>query len=74
VVVTSRCLTGAVLPIYGGDGGGARLAEIGVIPGGDLGSVKARLALMVALARSPDVDAVRKWFDTLVSQSPPPRP
>jgi L-asparaginase len=74
VVVTSRCLTGAVLPIYGGDGGGARLAEIGVIPGGDLGSVKARLALMVALARRPDVDAVRVWFDTLVSQSPPPRP
>jgi L-asparaginase len=65
VVVTSRCLTGAVLPIYGGDGGGARLAELGVIPGRDLGSVKARLALMVALARNPGLDAVRAWFDLL---------
>ena len=66
VVVTTRCQTGAVAPIYGGDGGGARLAELGVIPGGDLGAVKARLALMVALAGSPSIEAVRDWFAELV--------
>jgi L-asparaginase len=74
VVVTTRCLTGAVAPIYGGDGGGARLAELGVIPGGDLGAVKARLALMVALAAEPPIDAVREWFAELVEPPTAVRP
>jgi L-asparaginase len=74
VVVTTRCLTGTVTPMYGGDGGGARLAEIGVIPGGDLGAVKARLALMVALAGNAPVDAVRSWFAELVEPPTAGRP
>jgi L-asparaginase len=74
VVVTTRCLTGAVAPIYGGDGGGARLAEIGVIGGGDLGAVRARLALMVALGGEPPLDAVRRWFAELVEPTTAGRP
>lgn len=66
VVLTTRCATGAVVPIYGGDGGGARLAELGVIGGGDLSAIKAQLALMVALGRDPRPDAVRVWFADLV--------
>jgi L-asparaginase len=65
VVVTSRCLTGSVAPIYGGAGGGHSIAELGVVPGGDLSSRKARLALAVGLALEPDI-AMRDWFASLV--------
>ena len=61
VVVTSRCLTGVVAPIYGGPGGGHTIAALGVIGGGDLNARKARLALGVGLALGPDV-ALRDWF------------
>ena len=66
VVVTTRCWTGAVAPIYGPPGGGAELAAIGCIPGGDLPTHKARVALSVALGRDPAPDALRSWFETLV--------
>jgi L-asparaginase len=66
VVITSRCMTGRVAPIYGGPGGGHSIASLGVIEGGDLSARKARLALAVALALGPAVD-VRDWFASLVS-------
>ena len=66
VVLASRCLTGPVAPIYGGPGGGAELATLGLIPAGDLGANRARLALMVALAVDRSIDGVRSWFATLV--------
>jgi len=62
VVVVTRCLTGAVAPVYGGPGGGHTLASIGVIGGSDLNAGKARLALAVAMGVDPSVDAVRAWF------------
>jgi L-asparaginase len=65
VVVTTRCLTGDVAPIYGGPGGGHTLAGLGVIGGAELSAAKARLALAVALAVDPSVDAVRSWFEML---------
>ena len=65
VVITSRCTTGRVAPIYGGPGGGHSIATVGVIEGGDLSSRKARLALSVALALGPDID-VRDRFAVLV--------
>ncbi len=73
VVITTRCLAGAVMPVYGGEGGGARLAKLGVISGGDLGALKARLALTVALGRDPGIDAVRSWFAELVAARTPAR-
>jgi L-asparaginase len=66
VVVTTRCWTGAVAPVYGGPGGGAELAAIGCIPGGDLPTHKARVALSVALGRDPAPAAVRTWFAQLL--------
>jgi L-asparaginase len=67
VVVTSRCWTGSVAPIYGGRGGGWSLAAAGVIGGGDLPTHKARLALAVALGVDAGIDAVRAWFDELLA-------
>jgi L-asparaginase len=52
VVVTSRCPTGRVEPIYG-KGGGKDLFDAGAIFAGDLKGPKARLLLMVLLS-SPD--------------------
>lgn len=52
VVVTSRCATGRVEPIYG-KGGGKDLADAGAIFAGDLKGPKARLLLMVLLS-APD--------------------
>jgi L-asparaginase len=52
VVVTSRCPTGRVEPIYG-KGGGKDLADAGAIFAGDLKGPKARLLLMVLLS-SPE--------------------
>ncbi len=49
VVITSRCPSGRVEPIYG-NGGGRDLADAGAIFAGDLKGPKARLLLMVLLA------------------------
>jgi L-asparaginase len=49
VVITSRCPTGRVEPIYG-KGGGKDLLDAGAIFAGDLRGPKARLLLMVLLA------------------------
>lgn len=65
VVVATRCLTGDVAPIYGGAGGGHALADLGVIGAAELNAAKARLALAVALAVDPSIDAVRSWFEVL---------
>jgi L-asparaginase len=65
VVVATRCLTGDVAPIYGGAGGGHTLADLGVIGAAELNAAKARLALAVALAADPSIDAVRSWFEVL---------
>lgn len=63
VVIASRCPTGRTVPIYGGPGGGVTLDGLGVIRAGDLGGPKARLALMVALGVTRDMDKLRSWFD-----------
>jgi L-asparaginase len=55
VVVTSRCPTGRVEPIYG-KGGGKDLADAGATFAGDLQGPKARLLLMVLLA-APETPA-----------------
>jgi len=65
VVITSRCITGSVAPIYGGPGGGHSIAALDVVRAGDLSARKARLALAVGLALAPDVD-LRHWFASVV--------
>lgn len=62
VVVTSRCTSGEVQPIYGGKGGFATLAAAGAIPSHGLSAGKARLALQVALGIDPGTTSVSKFF------------
>ena len=63
VVLVSRCASGRVAPVYGYDGGGQMLRELGVIFGGDLPGQKARIKLMVALGISAEPADVRRMFE-----------
>ena len=60
IVVTSRCPTGRVKPVYGGGGGGRDLEDAGAIFAPGLSGVKARLLLMVLLADAPPMDELRR--------------
>lgn len=63
VVLVSRCYNGMVLPVYGYEGGGRQLDELGVIlSSGRLNGQKARIKLMVALPLSRDMNRLREWF------------
>lgn len=56
VILTSRVTSGRVLDIYGYEGAGKPLKELGVISGGELSGQKARLKLMLALGALKDAD------------------
>jgi L-asparaginase len=62
VVVTTRCDSGRVLPVYGGGPGSKDMAEAGCIMAGDLSPAKARILLTVALAETRDVEELRAIF------------
>jgi L-asparaginase len=63
VVVVSRCAEGRVAPVYGYDGGGQMLRELGVILGPELPGQKARIRLMVALGATSDRETLRRCFE-----------
>lgn len=63
VVLATRCIEGGVWPIYGYPGGGADLAQRGIILCGRLGGPKARLRLICALGTTRDPEAIRALFD-----------
>jgi L-asparaginase len=52
-----------VYPIYGGNGGGVELADLGVLFAGDLSSTKARLLLMLALTQTYDQQEIASYFE-----------
>lgn len=64
VVISSSVYYGSVEPIYGDEGGGETLVEIGCILAGDLPASKARLLLMLGLLQ-PDMnaDGLRRLFE-----------
>lgn len=62
-VVTSRCHSGEVEPVYGTTGGGLTMKERGAIFGDDLPAHKARIKLMLALETTDDHDELRAVFD-----------
>ncbi len=64
VVITSRCPSGRVEPIYG-KGGGKDLLDAGAIFAGDLKGPKARLLLMVLLSARDTRGRVREIFAEL---------
>jgi len=65
VVLVSRCLTGRIVPVYGGPGGGKTLHSLGVIDGGWLSGPKARVALSLALGAGMSIDEIRVLFARL---------
>jgi L-asparaginase len=64
VVLVSRCAEGRVAPVYGYEGGGQMLRELGVIFGQDLPGAKARIKLMVALGATSDSSEIRRLFES----------
>ncbi|QFT89429.1 L-asparaginase 2 precursor [Bacillus sp. THAF10] len=62
VVMVSRCFNGIVQDIYGYDGGGRKLKELGVIFSNGLNGQKARIKLMIALESTTDTHNLQKLF------------
>ena len=63
VVITTSVYHTGVWPMYGDEGGGAMLEKNGAILGGDLTGAKARLLLMLAIAKEKgDVSKIKTYF------------
>lgn len=63
VIIVSRCPMGRVLDSYGYEGGGKMLRDAGAIFGGDLNGQKARIKLILALAKCNDMTEIKKMFE-----------
>lgn len=63
IVIVSRCPKGRVLDSYGYEGGGKMLRNLGCIFGGNLNGQKARIKLMLALASTQDINAIKTIFE-----------
>ncbi|BBE29950.1 L-asparaginase [Tepiditoga spiralis] len=63
VVVVSRCFKGRVLGVYGYDGGGADLKKHGIILGQEVSGQKARIKMMVVLAKTKEINVIRDYFE-----------
>lgn len=62
VVIVSRSFNGIVQDIYGYEGGGKHLKELGVIFSNGLNGQKARIKLIVALSLTTDMEEIKKMF------------
>ena len=62
IIMVSRAYQGRVLDIYGYEGGGRSLKNIGVILGSDLRGPKARIKLMVLLGKYKSIDEIREFW------------
>ncbi|TDL34714.1 asparaginase [Jeotgalibacillus sp. S-D1] len=62
VVLVSRCFNGIAQDIYGYEGGGRNLKELGVIFSNGLNGQKARIKLMIGLAQSTDHTYISNMF------------
>jgi L-asparaginase len=60
VVVSSRVLTGRIVPLYANN---IDLLEMGAIQADNLSPQKARVLLMVAMTRTRDTEALRAYFN-----------
>jgi L-asparaginase len=68
VVVASRVFQGSTATVYGGPGGGATLADLGVVGAGALSAAKARLLLMALLAGDQPADQAAVRFQQAVTE------
>jgi len=62
IVLVSRCFNGIAQDVYGYDGGGRHLRELGVIFSNGLNGQKARIKLMIGLAQSADHSYISTMF------------
>ncbi|MBZ5752810.1 MULTISPECIES: asparaginase [Metabacillus] len=62
IVLVSRCFNGIVQDIYGYEGGGRQLKELGMIFSNGLNGQKARLKLMIALETTADRNKLDEIF------------
>jgi L-asparaginase len=62
VVIVSRSFNGIVQDIYGYEGGGKHLKEMGVIFSNGLNGQKARIKLLVALAKTNKMNEIEEMF------------
>jgi L-asparaginase len=63
IVLVSRCPMGRVLDSYGYEGAGKDLRNRGIILGGNLNGQKARIKLMLALAKTDDYSSIKSIFE-----------
>ena len=63
VVLCSRVPTGRVIPLYGGKGRGVHAKQIGCVLDDNLGPLKARILLMLAMTKTKDPNELQKYFD-----------
>jgi len=63
VVLVSRNPLGRTMPSYGYAGGGLDLKNAGVIFAHNLNGQKARIALMLALSKTNDIEKIRAYFE-----------
>ena len=63
VVLTTRVTEGRVYPVYGGEGGGTSMKNLGVVFGADLLPWKARILLMLALTVTDDPVEIQAYFE-----------
>jgi L-asparaginase len=62
VVIVSRSFNGIVQDIYGYEGGGKHLKELGVIFSNGLNGQKARIKLIVALSLTTEMEEIKEMF------------
>ncbi|WP_246942247.1 asparaginase [Bacillus pinisoli] len=62
VVLVSRCFNGIVQDIYGYEGGGRQLKDLGCIFSNGLSGQKARIKLMIALEQTVDFKELQEAF------------
>ncbi len=63
VVLVSRCFNGIVDDVYGYEGGGKHLNELGVIFSNGLNGQKARIKLMITLNHAKDSTQLQNYFN-----------
>jgi len=69
LVLVSRCYKGRVLDIYGYEGGGASLKQMGVIIAHEQTGQKARIKLMALMGMTTELEVIRSCFESS-EQSP----
>ncbi|WP_077213824.1 asparaginase [Bacillus dakarensis] len=62
IVLVSRCFNGFVQDTYAYEGGGKKLKDCGVIFSNGLNGQKARLKLLITLAKTNDLNEIEKMF------------